>query len=105
MRRLSGVTVSLLLLSCPLQANWFQNSEQQAEAAYNQGHYEEAAKLFQQRVVDAVEAGAEGVEHRVVDEELARGSDGIDLLRAAVAAPDPRRHHDERPRQGDSSAA
>ncbi|MGD8931280.1 MAG: tetratricopeptide repeat protein, partial [Chromatiales bacterium] len=37
----------LLLLPGIAQANWFQNTEQQAESAYNRGLYGDAAKLFE----------------------------------------------------------
>ncbi|MCG7977554.1 MAG: tetratricopeptide repeat protein, partial [Candidatus Thiodiazotropha endolucinida] len=39
---------AILLLSAVLaEANWFLNQEQQAAENYNQGHYEEAAKGFE----------------------------------------------------------
>lgn len=47
MKRLTAL--SLLLLSLPLHGapNWFRNQEQQAAEEHRQGHYDEAAKHFQ----------------------------------------------------------
>ncbi|MBA1333115.1 hypothetical protein QQ73_19325, partial [Candidatus Endoriftia persephone str. Guaymas] len=47
MKRLHPSLLLVSLIALPLQAGWFQNQEQEAEADYRQGHYESAAEKFQ----------------------------------------------------------
>src|SRR6266702_2219034 len=57
-----------------------------------------SAQLLANDEHGAREAGAQGVVDRVVEQGLARRTDGAQLLRAAEAAPDSRREDDERGR-------
>ena len=53
---------------------------------------------------DAVEAGPEGVEHGVIQDDLAARADRVDLLQSAVAAADPGRHHHQGQRRHRASS-